>query len=472
MARLQRAEELRRVARRARLDPVARRRRARHAGARRGDPVARSPSEPPRRGYRVPRISHYLGRWIRGTDWYPDYQLRLYDRRAGRWNGRRVHESVRARTESRAQLTHDLQHYPVSRHQRSPRHDRPLHDARRRADGARTAASPSIAGVALHPPFAFLRNYILRGGFSNGGAGFIVSVLNSYYVFLKLAKAWASRALRASRLPPRASIVMFSLHIDTARTWRGGQNQVLLTVLGLRALGHRSMLVAHRGRRAAPAREGRARSDPAGAEDGDGPERRVAAVAPDQAAQARRHPRARSARRGDGGAGAVDEHAARPSRRWSRRAASTSTCKGNALSRWKYRQVDCFVCASDAIRHDAGRRRRAGGARGHDPRRHRPRARRSGAAGQPARRAVAAAPRADRRQRRRAGAAQGAAPSDRGGGDRRQAGARRALRHRRRRGAARRRSSGRSRSTTSRSTSSSPASAPTSSRCTRRSTSS
>ena len=38
---------------------------------------------------------------------------------------------------------------------------------------------------------------------------------------------------------------MFSLHVDTARTWRGGQNQVLLTVLGLRALGHRSMLVAH-----------------------------------------------------------------------------------------------------------------------------------------------------------------------------------------------------------------------------------
>ena len=37
---------------------------------------------------------------------------------------------------------------------------------------------------------------------------------------------------------------MFSLHIDTARTWRGGQNQVLVTVLGLRAAGHRAMLVA------------------------------------------------------------------------------------------------------------------------------------------------------------------------------------------------------------------------------------
>jgi glycosyltransferase involved in cell wall biosynthesis len=38
---------------------------------------------------------------------------------------------------------------------------------------------------------------------------------------------------------------MFSLHIDTARTWRGGQNQVLLTVLGMRSAGHRAMLVAH-----------------------------------------------------------------------------------------------------------------------------------------------------------------------------------------------------------------------------------
>jgi glycosyltransferase involved in cell wall biosynthesis len=38
---------------------------------------------------------------------------------------------------------------------------------------------------------------------------------------------------------------VFALHIDTARTWRGGQQQVLLTVLGLRARGHRAVLVAH-----------------------------------------------------------------------------------------------------------------------------------------------------------------------------------------------------------------------------------
>ena len=145
-------------------------------------------SEPPRRGYRVPRVSHYLGRWIRGTDWYPDYQLRLYDRRAAEWNGRRVHESVKLTSGEPGQLTHDLQHYPyrnISDHLATIDRYTTLAAEQMRADGK----VPSLAGVAFHPPFAFLRNYVLRGGFKNGGAGFIVSVLNSYYVFLKLAKA-------------------------------------------------------------------------------------------------------------------------------------------------------------------------------------------------------------------------------------------------------------------------------------------
>jgi glycosyltransferase involved in cell wall biosynthesis len=51
-------------------------------------------TEPARRGYRMPRVTFHLGQWIRTTDFYPDYQTRLYDRRAARWTGRYVHESV------------------------------------------------------------------------------------------------------------------------------------------------------------------------------------------------------------------------------------------------------------------------------------------------------------------------------------------------------------------------------------------
>ena len=154
-------------------------------------------SEPARRGYRIPRISHYLGRWIRGTDWYPDYQLRLYDRRAGTWNGRRVHESVALNAEP-GQLRHDLQHFPyrdISDHLATIDRYTTLAAEQMRADGR----IPSIAGVARHPPFAFFRNYVLRGGFKNGSAGLVVSALNSYYVFLKLAKA---RETASRPLPP------------------------------------------------------------------------------------------------------------------------------------------------------------------------------------------------------------------------------------------------------------------------------
>jgi glycosyltransferase involved in cell wall biosynthesis len=145
-------------------------------------------SEPAFRGYRVPRIAYYLGRWIRGTDWYPDCQLRLYNRRNGEWNGRRVHESVRLTSEP-GRLSHDLQHFPyrnISHHLATIDRYTTL-AAEQMTEQGRT---PSAAGIALHPPFAFFRNYILKGGFRLGATGLVVSILNTYYVFLKLAKAW------------------------------------------------------------------------------------------------------------------------------------------------------------------------------------------------------------------------------------------------------------------------------------------
>src|SRR5262249_3250224 len=38
--------------------------------------------------YRIPRVTRHLGRWVRTTDWYPDYQTRLYDRRSAEWAGK------------------------------------------------------------------------------------------------------------------------------------------------------------------------------------------------------------------------------------------------------------------------------------------------------------------------------------------------------------------------------------------------
>jgi glycosyltransferase involved in cell wall biosynthesis len=148
-------------------------------------------ADPPCAGYRVPRVSYYLGRWIRSTDWYPDPQLRLYDRRRGRWAGRYVHESVHI-DGAVGILRHDLQHYTyrdVSHHLATIDRYTTLASRQMFEDGRRSG----IADILLHPPAAFIRNYILRGGFRDGSVGLIVSLLNSYYVLCKFVKLWELR---------------------------------------------------------------------------------------------------------------------------------------------------------------------------------------------------------------------------------------------------------------------------------------
>jgi L-malate glycosyltransferase len=143
--------------------------------------------------------------------------------------------------------------------------------------------------------------------------------------------------------------MIFSLHIDTARTWRGGQNQVLVTVLGLRSLGYRTMLVTHPdGELRQRAKEGldliplaprtemdlsaawrlsrllkQLKPDIVHAHDPHGVA--MAGLGLSMSTQLSKPPLIASRR--------VDFH-----------------IRGGRMSRWKYRQVDCFICASDAIR--------------------------------------------------------------------------------------------------------------------------
>jgi glycosyltransferase involved in cell wall biosynthesis len=139
-------------------------------------------------GYRIPRVTNYLGRWIRSTDWYPDPQLRLYDRRRARWNEIPVHESVLA-DGAVGRLRAEIEHHAyrdVAHHVATINHYTSLAAARMAADGR----SSGPVRAAAHAMAAFLRNYVLRHGFTDGAAGFVISAMNAYYVWLKLVKLW------------------------------------------------------------------------------------------------------------------------------------------------------------------------------------------------------------------------------------------------------------------------------------------
>jgi glycosyltransferase involved in cell wall biosynthesis len=157
-------------------------------------------TEPQAAAFRMRRVTWHLGRWIRSTDWYPDYQVRLYDRRRARWSGRYVHEGLTV-SGATGELQGELQHYPyrdVSDHLDTIDRYTTAAAAQMREAG-RTAGMLEVLG---HPPLAFLRNYVARGGFRDGLPGAIVSAMNSYYVFLKFAKLWAlTNAGPATRNP-------------------------------------------------------------------------------------------------------------------------------------------------------------------------------------------------------------------------------------------------------------------------------
>lgn len=142
---------------------------------------------------------------------------------------------------------------------------------------------------------------------------------------------------------------MLSLHIDTARDWRGGQRQVLETVLGLREAGGRALLVAHPdGELLRRMREGLDLVPLAPRSDVDLSaswklSRLIKSAAPDVIHAHDSHAVAMAAT-----ALAIAAPSPRPPLLASRR--SEFRVDRSSFSRWKYAQVDGFIATSGTVR--------------------------------------------------------------------------------------------------------------------------
>lgn len=150
--------------------------------------VAGLPDAPAPAAYRMPRVTWYLGRWIRSTDWYPDRAVRLYDRRRARWDDRPVHEALVVQG-TVADLDAEFEHRPyadVAEHLTRMNHYTSLAASQMHAQGRRARAWHLL----VHPPAAFLRNYVARAGFRDGIPGLVVSLLGAVYVLQKYVKLW------------------------------------------------------------------------------------------------------------------------------------------------------------------------------------------------------------------------------------------------------------------------------------------
>ena len=145
-------------------------------------------AEPSVAGYRFARRAFYLGRWIFHSGWYPDYKVRLFDRRRGAWKGDFVHESVVV-TGPVETLSGEILHYTCDSLEE--------HRARIEAYTDLAAQEMVVRGRRvgafrrlLAPAWIFLHTYFLRLGILDGHQGFLISQMAARYVRRKYEK-WA-----------------------------------------------------------------------------------------------------------------------------------------------------------------------------------------------------------------------------------------------------------------------------------------
>lgn len=148
-------------------------------------------------GYRIPRLSIYMNRPVRHGGWYPDRQLRLFNRTKGRWKDVRVHESfVLGPGSTVGDLAGDLLHYSVDdaahHHRMIGERYAPLAAEQMLADGRTTSALK----LAAAGPAAFLRSYILKLGILDGVPGFAIAKFAAHHAFLKHLILWEQQAAR------------------------------------------------------------------------------------------------------------------------------------------------------------------------------------------------------------------------------------------------------------------------------------
>lgn len=150
------------------------------------------------KGLRIFRENHFMGRRIRYCGWQDDSVLRVFPRDEGRYLDREVHADVVLEGPVRV-LKSRLTHYTFeSFEQYMKKFDR--YTTWAAGDRARTTRRVGLVQLALRPSWRFFKQYVLRLGFLDGRAGFIVCGLAAFSVFLKYAKLWERQA-RAAQEP-------------------------------------------------------------------------------------------------------------------------------------------------------------------------------------------------------------------------------------------------------------------------------
>jgi glycosyltransferase involved in cell wall biosynthesis len=141
--------------------------------------------------YSMPIKTFYVYRWLNHC-WYPDRKKRLFNRTSTQWLENNVHESVDDSNLKTLKLNGDILHYSfdsISEHLKTI----DTYTQIGADDLINKGKRISFISPVTHASWTFIKLYFIQRGFLDGFAGFVVSVLSYFHVFIKYSKAYMQK---------------------------------------------------------------------------------------------------------------------------------------------------------------------------------------------------------------------------------------------------------------------------------------
>jgi glycosyltransferase involved in cell wall biosynthesis len=177
---------------------------------------------PPNEGYLIPRLTWYLGKWIKFGGFYPNYQTRLFQKTKGKFSGGIVHEKVYLSAPPK-KLKNPLYHFS---YQNLSDHlsfiDR--YSSLFAEEEFRKGKRSSILWAFSKGLFKMFYMYVVRLGILDGKQGFVLAILGFYYNFLKYLKLYEKHQ---NILVPPFLVMVDPIHdVKSDKTTQKNRNKI------------------------------------------------------------------------------------------------------------------------------------------------------------------------------------------------------------------------------------------------------
>lgn len=151
------------------------------------------------KGYWIPRKNIIFGKWIQSEMWWPDYQLRLFQKGKGNFPEKHVHEKIEIKGETE-KLKKPLLHYNYDTVSQFLYKMDKIYTESEVKNILESGKTLSWVDAIRMPANDFLKTFFAQKGYKEGLHGLVLSILQAMYMEVVFAKVWERQGFKEQEL--------------------------------------------------------------------------------------------------------------------------------------------------------------------------------------------------------------------------------------------------------------------------------